>query len=276
MNENIFFYGDSYVFNHGGKSWIKNLANTLNLNYIDRGYPRYGILQTFERWENDLLKFNSGDQIIIVLSHPDRTYFFPDLPEFTQEINSYNFNFSEVPNLITNKVKKAIPAFRDYYAYLHDTINIIRFTSCWLHYLNQIATNLGTKIIVIPAFDEVLPAFNYNWSNLLIFKKSLYSISSSEISNEKYNKVFQHISDPRANHLCYSNHLMLHDKLIELIKTGKVKDIDTGWKNNILIKENFFNEEWIFFEFCPEKFNLETRLIGNLKFDKVIKELRDL
>ena len=263
---NLYCYGDSYVWSSGfPNNWSNQLAKKLDANLVDCGYPGFGILQTFEKWYQNIPLYKEGDQIVIMLSHPDRTYFFKKDP-----------GFSQVGNALSNKNKDTaneMSAMIEYYKHLHSNMHILWFTKCWQHWIDSVSAKLKIKTIVIPLFNEVLPALDYTLPNQIIFKNPIYNISRRELADDKFLEIFENKIDPRENHLCFSNHKILCDTIFQSIITGKLVEID--WIDGCVTSENLQNDKWVSSELSYEKFNNRIFFTTNI-FNEVIKSLRTL
>lgn len=274
MKNKLYVFGCSFAWTpEDTRTWSSQIAKHFNLELVNTGFPGQGILQHFKNWQDLEKDMKPGDMNIISLSSTDRTYFFPQAPYFSQ------FAHAEAPNILdnldsenTNKIKEAIPAYIDYFKYLHNPDHYLWFVKCWLRWLDAKSKMIGTKTIVIPAFDELLPALQDNFENLLIFQKTLTDISQSEYADEKFEKVFNGPYDLRANHLCFSNHSVLAKKVIESINIGYVKDSFSGWHSKLINDENILQQDWCNTNFHRGKFD-EKFFYGENIYDKIMDHL---
>lgn len=270
----LYVYGCSFSWTPNDiRTWPYQIANHFDLELVNTGFPGQGILQHFKNWKDREKDMELGDMNIVVLSSPDRTFFFPEVPFFSQLVHAEAPHIlDKVDDSISSKIKKAKDAYINYYAHLHNPEHFLWLVECWLRWLDTKSKELGTKTIVISAFDENLSALNDNFENLLIFKKSLTDISQSEYAHSKFEKVFNGAYDLRANHLCLANHNVLTQKVIESVDLGYVNDSFSDWHTQIINDENILNSEWRDDNFCKAKFDEKFFYDINI-YDKIIEHL---
>jgi hypothetical protein len=270
----LFVYGDSWVYAYNeDRAWTNQLAKSLNLTCVVRGFPGLGILQTFELWQHDTIQ--PGDQIVIVLTSPDRSYFFKELPWFSQLVNATvknDYRFDNVDPAVSQKIKNVKNTFIDYHVSLHNPEHIIWFIKCWMFWLDNQSKELGTQTIIIPAFNECLTALDQQWDNLLIMPTALGPVSLNEVNSEKYQETFFGSLDPRANHLTFSNHVILVEKIINALSNKKFLNSDLGWVSKNIIKENLILKDWCYDNFSLAKFD-DKNFFNYNKLDEVIQQL---
>lgn len=270
----LFVYGDSWVYAYNeDRAWPNQLAKHLKLECVNRGYPGLGILQTFEQWQQDDIR--PGDQIVVVLTSPDRSYFFKELPWFSQLVNATVENdsrFDNVDKSTFKKIKSLKNSFIDYHTNLHNPDHMVWFIKCWLFWLDAQSKELGTRTIVIPAFSECLPALNHQWSNLIVMPSPLGPVSLNEVNSAKYNETFFGSLDPRANHITFSNHEILLKKIINAMETGLFLDSDKGWVEKLVTKENLYSPEWCYKNFSSAKFD-DKNFFSYNKLNDIIQKL---
>lgn len=270
MSNKLWIFGDSYAFDHDDeRQWFKLVASDLNLKIINNAEPGIGNLQIFERWVECVDEMKKGDQVAIVLTSLERSYFFKELPTLSQHANAHELeNISEY-----NKkyFKEHQEIFVNYHRLLHNPEHIGWLLRCWLFWLDKKAEELETKIMIIPAFDELYEFLKDKFLNLIIVPNSLFSV---EKFDKKYEDVFYNRIDPRANHLCFSNHIILAKFLVENIR--KEKDFySLEWNHNIINKKNLLDDQWISAEFCYNKFNYK-KIFEKNNFDVIIDKLKKL
>jgi hypothetical protein len=274
MKNNLYIFGCSFAWSpDDSRVWPRQLAKHFNLELVNTGFPGQGILQHFKNWKDLEKDMKPGDMSIVVLSSPDRTYFFPDAPYFSQ------FAHAEAPNILdntdditANKIKKSKSAYIDYFTYLHNEDHFLWFLECWLRWLDVKSKELGTKTIIIPAFDELFPALQGNFDNLLIFKKALMEVCQEEYANKKFKKVFNGAMDLRANHLCFDNHNVLISKIIDGVNSGILEDTENGWSKHIICDSNISDKDWIDEQLCFKKFDEKFFYKENM-FNKIVDHL---
>ena len=268
-------YGCSFAWTtHEPKSWPYQIAKHFNLTLENKGFPGYGILQTFESWKLLEKDMKPGDMNIVCLSHPDRSYFFPEAPFYSQLGHASSpMILDNVDVDVSKKIKKLTSVYTDYHLHLHRQDHLLWLVECWLRWLDAKSEMLCTKTIVIPAFGELLPALTDRFNNLLIFKKSLMEICQEEYADAKYKEVFDRQYDLRSNHLCISNHNVLVDKILTAIESGNVAESTTGWHTGLINSKNILDDEWCSAEFCHSKFDEKFFYPVNI-YHEIIDHLR--
>jgi len=271
---NLYVYGCSFAWSpDDDNAWPRKLAKHYNLELVNKGFPGYGILQTFEAWKLLEKDMKPGDMNIVCLSSPDRTYFFPEAPFFSQLAHADAPNIlDQLTDNVATKIKKSKSSYVNYYVDLHQPQHFLWLVECWLRWLDVKSKDLGVKTIVIPAFPELLPALEGNFENLLIFKKSLMDISEEEYGDPKYGRVFNGPYDLRANHLCISNHNVLVAKVIESLELGYVKESTVDWHSGLIKSKNILDENWRKKEFSYAKFDEKFFYEKNI-YDTIVDHL---
>jgi hypothetical protein len=274
MKNKLYVFGCSFAWSPDDhRVWPRQIAKHFDLELVNTGFPGQGILQHFKNWKDLEKDMKSGDLCIVVLSSLDRTFFFPEVPYFSQYVHA------EAPNILDNldshtadKIKTAIPAYIDYYKYLHNSNHNLWFVECWLRWLDAKARTLGTKTVIIPAFNEIIPALQDNFDNLLIFKKALTDISQEEYHEKKFEKVFNGSFDLRANHLCFKNHNVLVSKIIGGVSLGILENTENGWSRSIIRDRNIADKEWVDSQLCFKKFDEKFFYNENI-FNEIVEHL---
>jgi hypothetical protein len=277
MNNKLYVFGCSFSWTtYEPRAWPYQLAKHFNLTLENKGFPGYGIFQTFESWKLLEKDMKPGDMNVVCLSHPDRTYFFPDAPFYSQLGHAESHTILDlVPKDISEKIKKVNSTYINYFLHLHRQEHPLWLVECWLRWLDTKSKELGTKTIVIPAFKELLPVLDGNFENLLILKKSLNDVSQSEYADSKYKKLFDGQYDLRSNHLCISNHNILITKMIEALDLGYFNNPEDDWHAGIINEINVKDTQWQSKEFCRTKFDEKFFYEENI-YDKIIDHLIEI
>jgi hypothetical protein len=275
MSNKLYVFGCSYAWTtYEPRSWPYRLAKHFNLTLENKGFPGFGILQTFESWKLLEKDMKPGDMNVVCLSHPDRTYFFADAPFYSQlgHAESSQIILDNLEDRISKKIKKVKSTYIDYYLHLHRQEHYLWLVECWLRWLDTKSKELGTKTIVIPAFVELLPVLNGDFKNLLILKKPLMEISQGEYGDVRCKEIFDGKYDLRSNHLCISNHNVLLSKILDGIKLGYISDSMSDWHTGLINPENFLIPDWHSTEFCYTKFDDKFFYPDNI-YNNIVKEI---
>lgn len=251
--KNIWIFGDSYAVNQdelNQRIWMNIVSKKLNYKVTNFASGGSSLDFTYFKFDQHYRSISKNDVIIISLTNIDRRYFISSNPN----VSSINHSLDKNYRHISDEVKTAIFL---YYKYLDNVesfkIGLINF----LYRLQLLAEKLFLKIILIKNFVDLDFIDSYSgFNNLNISKGCLFAISSSECQNEDLHRrimrSYQSISDPRANHLCYSNHSILANKIINNITNNTPLDLSTGFSNNLLTFNNckdtsLHKEEFIYY-----------------------------
>lgn len=190
------------------------------------------------------------DQLVIVLTHPSRYWFFEDQPDLS---NHNIVDFDKIVN-DTEKVKAA----KYFIQYIQRPELDIQATDHRMGWLSNLVYKYGwKKPIIIQAFPQTL--YTDLYPNLIFSKGNLFAINKAEEANDIENKDW----DTRYNHMCLSNHKILADKIVNTITTGVELDLTTGFKEKIYSKELLENEELAKQELSVSQLEIYKGLKGN-------------
>jgi len=259
MKNKLYIFGSSYAWYHNDdRTWPFQLAKGLDVEMANLGYPGHGVLQMFYYWQSVQAQMQPGDWNLIHWPRPDRSFFFKDMPNFSQESHGDSDKVLErVDKEVAEKIVGLRSKFSDYHKFLHVPDHQDWFMQCWIRWLDSKAKQLGTKTIIISENNDFLRLIDQDeLENLLVLEKSILEISENESADEKIQKVFNSGFDPRANHLCISNHRVLTNKILEAVKIGKFENPNEGWMQQAVTRELLLDNEWCYNEFCYEKFSV--------------------
>ena len=239
------------------KTWTKQVADNLNLelvNYSVTGGSQEFSCANLHRIAKDITK---DDQVVMLLTHPARFWFFDDKPAVT------NANISNIDETVP---KNHLEAIRYYITYIQRPPLDLQLQSQRLGWMSSVAKAYNWKPIqVIFGFPPVIKSANpgdvfpyehfCKWNDYENIRCSegnlLMDVEQRELeeSVDEF-KIWQGY-DTRYNHMLKSNHKVLADLLIEAIKNETNVNITSGkWLQKIITWDSFDDEE-----FCKKEFN---------------------
>lgn len=256
----IWAFGDSYIENkinvldnQYDNQWIKLLSYKLKHDLKHFGLGGSSLDWLYKNFTDNLDNFKRNDILIIALTNLDRKWLFKDYPNKTHIRESPNNNSEETL------------AIKYYTVYLDNPIPYNYYLINFMHLLNLVAEKKDLHIIVINCFpDTEVLLKNHFFTNLNIAEGNLITISYNEYDDSVRNKKEILEGEFLVNHMLYSNHKILAEKLYYNIIFKDPIDLNKDFKNK-LIKENSFTDV----DFCRrENFNRPLNLLLPHCFEK--------
>jgi len=257
----LWIYGDSFSTDHAGIDWqwFKQLATHWNIqdikNYSSRGaahpYITYNISQTEFDWD-------AKDKIIIVLSELSRSWFIPNKPHINGILlHDLHEMCKEIDP--SGKFSKAIEL---YHVYLQHIALIETQLHSILGYLSYLSQNKSAEILVLNVSND--DRFEYIYKrfkqDLKIADGSLVNISYSELEDNHDLRQYIWGLDPRANHLCKSNHTALSNLIIKYLEHDGKFDLDSLiLKKPIITRKNVDDADLHESEILQELYNITRK-----------------
>lgn len=250
----LWCFGDSFVHDPCQPwGWTNLVGAHLNCEPRNFGYAGTSLEYTYCKFDQSQMQFSSGDHVIIALTGIWRRYFIYDNPQLSQAWNISEANKGFRFNSIQGK------AVGLYFKYIDNqeafNVGIINF----LYRVQQVAQSLDLKVVVLDCFPE-MDQITYRYRSLLknihYARGNLHQhVSILECVDRQLDlditggkKYFK--GDPRANHMCRSNHKILADKIINHFETGKTIDVSFGFNSNLITWDNYkdLDHEYCFTE----------------------------
>lgn len=212
--------GDPFV------PWYVQTASQLNINC--ENYSAIGVSQDWCWWvlAQNIKKLTPDDQILIVLTHPGRFWFFDDKPQMTNP---------NIVNLDKELTPEQLEAVKHYMMYIQRPpldIQLLSHRLGWLE--SQIAVNQLKPAQVLCAFPLLIKeGFNMeehvNWTeyqHIKISKGDLLSCVETPECDDGVDefKLWQGY-DCRYNHMIQSNHKVLADECVRAIQNNEPIDL---------------------------------------------------
>lgn len=198
--------------------WHEQVARNLNLESY-RSHARWGVSNEYilEQFLIHQMEYNTGDCIIIQLTNSSRQWFIKDQPEIS------NYYVTDIDRWFT---KDQVAAVNMYIKHLQrDDMDELRYFML-IKALERITQELADcKILILPGFHPI-PGIN----------GTLTDICNNEFSSDESRTSWYktHGGDTRANHFSQENHLTLANRITEFFQTGKLVNLQDGYKQGFL------------------------------------------
>lgn len=224
------------------EAWPRLVANRLNLKL--ENHSCHGSAQDFA-WAqlHKIVKLglNKKDRLIIVLTDPWRFWFFHDHPDTT------NISIIDLENFCSENQLKAITSyFTEVQRPQLDTMWLIHRLA-WLDRLVE-KNNLAKPLILL-GFPQFL-AEAEDYENFSIANGSLFeNVQKPEFKRYNINPDLDTTQilkglDPRYNHLCYCNHKIMTDKIVNFFQNNDTVDLTQGFHQEIFSENDLLNDEF--------------------------------
>lgn len=275
----IFLTGDSFsdqLRSHpDNRQWFNKLADRLNMTLVN--HSAWGVAQDWSMfWIIDQMhEISSEDQLIWVLTHPSRFWFYLDNEQYTQSWQLHGMSQLTDAAKRENKItltKGQIDAGRLYADHIQRPELDTQMLFQRMATLSLVAERKGWKPpIILRAFDQYVP-FEELFPNLRFSVGALDSIATAEESNLKPFDYFKGI-DPRYNHMCLSNHAILADLLADSITNNTSIDLTVrNWVTGQVTHENMREDSWVDAEFSRSEFERMKETHAKQGFWNLIKK----
>ena len=223
----LWIFGDSFSVsrenvNKGNiepwRLWHERLADNLGLSeYLN--YALWGVSNEYilDKFLTHQLEYQPGDYIVIQVTSGARQWFFKEHPELG------NYYVVDIGEAITKHEQQAIDL---YINHLHrPEIDELRYFML-VNTLERLSQELAhCKILILPGFHCV-PGVEGIMMNICNGE-----FVSDDTRASWYSK---HYIDPRPNHFCQENHLILGDRITEFFQTGTLINLSDGYKQGFL------------------------------------------
>jgi hypothetical protein len=256
----LFVVGDSFSaptkMNDPYLPWYVQTADLLGMNC--ENYSAIGVSQDW-CWGNiarHIKKMTTDDQILVVLTHPGRFWFFDDKPQMTNP---------NIVNLDTELSPQQLEAIKHYMMYIQRPPLDIQMLSHRLGWLeSQIRVNKLKPAHVLCAFPLFIKegfdmTEHVNWTeyeNILISKGDLLScVETPECKTGVDEFKLWQGYDCRYNHMIKSNHKILANECARAIQQGEAINITQDqdlFVKQILDYDLFDNQDFIQKELDPQ------------------------
>jgi len=250
-NSTLWVTGDSFSFSEPDDDnpnvWFYKVAN--DLGFTLKNYSQAGVSQDWS-WEGiNRLRPNltKDDQLLIVLTHPSRYWFFEDRPGAT------NIHIADIDKVIEPERLKAAELYIKHIQRMQlDSLQLEHR----LGWLNHMVTIHGwRKPIILLAFDQFIEDRSL-YPGLTFANGCLNDIADGEPIGPKTYEFRSSLfkgRDVRYNHMCLSNHAILADKIKSYMTEGKDIDLTTGFIADIIDRSRIDDSTFVENELCKAR-----------------------
>lgn len=231
----VWVFGDSFsqpAEEHVPEQWMNRLAESLDTTARSLALNGSSLEFTYHRFNIARKKILANDTIIINITDMNRRWFFKAHPGHNKDVSPTG----------DKKETKAIELYRqhlDHNKEIHQTY-LIDF----LYNVHAITESLNLKTVFLVNFlDEYnfLKDIQHNYPLFTFAKGLLVDVSLYEYTHEHFEKEQSKGNigdrDPRLNHLCKTNHLILANKIYDHIKNNVPLDLTNGFSKHLFSEE---------------------------------------
>lgn len=244
-------FGDSFAWDTSsawntswadvGLSWIDHLRNTNAYSVTNFAKPGTSLYWSKKLFDQNYKNF---DQIIFVVTFPNRRITFDKLPDGCNQVNNTFYNAVSIFDIIENKKqfnsynlieKNFLMAVRDYYLYIQDD----HFDNTMHSLMLDDIKEKRPDAILIPAFPMSIPDLDRSkYSSLLDIsqKDTLYFGLGERMPNSA------ELHDARKCHMNEENHKILADKMLNFLSGQPVYLNKNDFVNPVKQSDHYFRK----------------------------------
>lgn len=198
--------------------WHEIVARNLNFDSY-RCHAQWGVSNEYilEQFLTYQMEYVTGDCIIIQLTNSSRQWFVKDQPEIS------NFYIKDLEQWFTKEQVKAVEMYIEHLQ--RDDMDELRYFIL-VKALERLTQELeDCKILILPGFHPI-PGINGTLTDICNNE-----FVSDQTRSDWYEK---HGVDIRFNHLSQDNHVILAARVTDFFQTGKLVDLQDGYKQGFL------------------------------------------
>lgn len=252
----IWAFGDSYVDSYknnskynqlgsrGIKPWIESVGLRLNQQVNNLGCCGSSVDFSYTKFNKVRHQICENDIIIFGLTSLDRRWFLPNNP--TKSVITTN----TILNFYTSEQREAI---KNYLLYLdREDIQHV-YLKNFIENLYDLTNKLKLHTILIPCMYieyEILKEHKHLYPNLQIPNGFLSNVNYKQYSEKFHAKMMRtFVEDGLINHLVWSNHSVLTEKIIKNIVDKEPIDLENGFYEYIVTGKTITDEKFLKREF---------------------------
>jgi hypothetical protein len=236
----LFITGDSFSVadvSNDIKLWSHRTAEKLGLTLINNSM--HGASQDWA-WmciDNWLPNMTKDDQLVVILTHPAREWYFEDKPHIT------NFNIIDLEDQVGNERVQAMVSYAKHIQRLPRDIARVEQRLAWLSL--ELSIRDLNPTLIIKAFDQDIGRSqryqNLKWANGTLNRVQINEFKIPDVDN--INNIWRGI-DTRYNHMILDNHEILADKIVDYFTQGNAIDLNNGFIESILDENSMDDKIW--------------------------------
>ena len=252
----IWAFGDSYIADYidheswkneqierNIKPWIKAVGEYINQPVINFGMCGSSSDYVYYKFNEVRKNIQYNDIVIVGITSLFRRWIIKEYPDIT---------------ILTDTRSKLFElggkSIKQYMIYLdHQKIHEI-YCLNFLYNLDNITRKKNLHTIVLPIMyeeDRILSKYKNQFTNFHWASYALTDVNNNEYTEEFWNKIKDtFLSDGKINHLTWSNHAILTNKIINNIQNKIPIDVKEGFVKNIITADSTKNPEFLSKEFA--------------------------
>jgi len=256
----IWAYGDSFVADYkclnqfkpmhqerGIKPWVEATAEKLNQTVVNHALQGSSPDYMYHMFRNDRDLIQNNDILIIGITSLSRRWFLKDNP-YSTIITDHR--------VVDDKSDDFRNAVKYYLLYLEHAELYETYCIDFLYNIDNITKEKNLHTIVLPImYNEFtwLSTYKDKFKHFYWADYPLTHISLEEYDIDFYHKIVDtFICDGKINHLTWSNHKILADKIVDNITNKTPLNIEHGFVKNIITFDTINNQELKLYEFAKD------------------------
>lgn len=208
--------------------WHRVLASVLGTETVNLAVSGTSLDFTYWTWDRAQSKIKPGDTVIVSITEPSRRWLIRDRPSFSTAARVFG---GEYAGMISSELIQAMHA---YFRYLYHPGAEKAHLQNWLCSLDRWAQS-GSKILLLAAFPEsekLLRQLHGRFPNISFAVGDLVSVSLGECHSSMRSSILE--NEFRINHLSFSNHAILANKIKAWYLHNEVVDLTSGFEKNFI------------------------------------------
>ena len=257
----IWAFGDSFVADYKNipghknqhnkrniKSWIYAVGDKLNQTVNNKALCGSSPDYSYEQFNSARDSIDYKDIIIVGITNLDRRWLLRKIPYFTI------FNDIKVMNQINDQ--SVATAIKQYLTHLDHRELYKTYCLDFLYNLDNLTKERDLHTIVLPIMHdefEWLTALDFKFTNFHWPNYPLTQICNNEYEQSFFYKIHGNvIADGKVNHLTWSNHAVLTDKIVDNIKNKNKLDLENGFKQHHITAQSVNDRNFLNWEFADK------------------------
>lgn len=233
----IWAFGDSFIDSYDYKkeqrisdydTWLQTIGKKLNQEVKNYGCVGSSLDFTYYKFNSIRSHIKKNDIVIFAATNLSRRWLRKEWPYLTQ-----------ITDLATLDIDKDfVKAIKYYILHLDHPELYQTYLTTFLYNLKDITEDLNLHTLVIPCMEDTykfLLPLHKNFPTLHWAQGYLDAVNIKEYDS-KLNRI-NTIEDGKINHLCWSNHNILADKILDNINDNKILDLETGFCEYLITKD---------------------------------------
>lgn len=223
----LWIYGDSFAEDHKESwQWMHLLSKSFDIKHIEisaqagvaNDWISTQIREQYQQWQ-------SGDRVLIVITQPNRQWWFEDRPEMGNIGLMWGHPWARMMHMTDQHRVDAVGYYLNYLQ--RDSIDYLRCEQM-IAWIRQLSAQKSVTLTVIPAFEMPVDLSEWCLGNLT-------DVCNWEFVDEKSRvQHYASIKDSRLNHLSAENHQWFCDRISRHWQSGTPIDLLTGSLRNVI------------------------------------------